>query len=144
MNGAFKNGSAANTYSPESQEKQMNQRISRLVARVLLAMAVAALATVAYAEEKAVAGDWTFTVEGMTLTMTLEQTGKAITGTLQSPHGPIPIKGEFEKETITFTGGVEGVQLSATGRLQPDGSLAGELSMNVGNMTWKAVRAPAR
>ena len=119
----------------------MNQRINRLVTRGVIAIVVTVLATAVYAEEKAVAGDWTFTVEGMTLTMTLEQTGKAITGTLQSPHGPIAIKGEFEKNTITFTGGVEGVQLSATGTLQPDGSLAGELSMNVGNMTWKAVRA---
>ncbi|HEY1306764.1 MAG TPA: hypothetical protein VGF24_24595 [Vicinamibacterales bacterium] len=121
----------------------MNQRIDRLVARGVFAIVVAVLATAVYAEENAVAGDWTFTVEGMALTMTLEQTGKAITGTLQSPHGPIPIKGQFEKDTITFTGGVEGVQLSATGTLQPDGSLAGELSMNVGNMTWKAVRTRA-
>ena len=125
----------------------MNQRINTLAARVVLAVVVATLATAAYAEEKSLAGNWTFAVEGMKLAMTLEQSGKAITGTLESPHGVIPLKGEFDKGTVTLSGAsndVNHLELSAKGTLQHDGSLAGELTMNVGTMTWTAVRAPAR
>jgi hypothetical protein len=34
--------------------------------------------------------------------MVLAQNGKKITGTLQGPHGPMPLKGQFAKGRITF------------------------------------------
>jgi hypothetical protein len=105
---------------------------------------------VAYAEQKNLGGNWTFRVnDEMSLRLVLMQKGKNITGTLQNPHGnPIHLKGQFSGKELTFTGSSDGgewaYRLSGKGTLQPDGSFAGDLKSNVGNMTWIAVRGPAR
>ena len=81
------------------------------------------------------------------LSMTLAQSGTQIAGTLQRPHGPVPLKGEIRKGKITFSGSSDAehrLEISATGALQPNGTMAGDLMTNVGNMTWKAVRNGGR
>jgi hypothetical protein len=104
----------------------------------------------AYAEQKNLAGNWTFRVNNeMSLRLVLTQKGKNITGTLQNPHGnPIQLKGQFSGKELTFTGSSEGgewaYRLSGKGTLQPDGSFAGDIKSNAGDMTWTAVRAPAK
>ena len=71
-------------------------------------------------------------------------------GTLQGTHGPMPLKGQFAKGRITFSGGgPNGIggkeEFSATGVLQSDGTLVGDLtSATSGKLTWKAVRTVAR
>jgi hypothetical protein len=62
----------------------------------------------------------------------------------------MPLKGQFRKGRITFSGGgPNGVggkeEFSATGVLQADGTLAGDLtSSSSGKLTWTAVRTVAR
>ena len=71
-------------------------------------------------------------------------------GTLQGTHGPMPLKGQFAKGRIAFSGGgpngIDGKEeFSATGVLQSDGTLVGDLtSTTSGKLTWKAVRTVAR
>jgi hypothetical protein len=96
-------------------------------------------------------GTWTLNAEGYVLPMTLHQDGTRLTGTLQGPHGPFPLAGEFKKGRIHFTGTSDGggirhdddsneIDLAAIGRLQPDGSLAGTMVTTVGDFTWRATR----
>src|SRR5215470_1486223 len=118
------------------------KRLFTKLAIVLLCVAV----TSAYAEQKSIGGTWTFRLSEISLRLELVQKGKNITGTLQNPHGnPIHLKGEFAGGQLKFTGSSKGgewaYQLSGTGTLQADGSFAGSLTSNVGDMTWTAVRA---
>ena len=119
----------------------------RRIVGVVLAIAVAAHTGV-LAKDKGVAGKWTMTVEGMTLAMVLVQNGNRVTGTLESPHGPIHLKGEFSKGRLTIAGATDGrdhpLEMSGTGTLQRDGTLVGDLKSTVGDMSWTAVREPSR
>ena len=121
-----------------------------MVAAFAVVMAVVTSANSLHAEQKGIAGHWTLSAEGYVLEMVLVQNGKKITGTLQGPHGPMPLKGQFAKKRITFSAdGPDGIggrlELSATGVLQPDGTLVGALtSVTSGNLTWKAVRTAHR
>ena len=101
------------------------------------------------AKEKSVAGGWTVSVQEMSLHLVLVQKGKNISGTLENPHGGlIPITGEFVRGQIRFWGKSQGgsvqIELSATGSVKADGSLAGNLISNVGDMEWSAVRSKAK
>jgi hypothetical protein len=111
---------------------------------------LAASVTFAYAREKGVSGRWTLSAEGYVLDLVQAQSGTKISGTLQGPHGPMPLKGQFAKGRITFSGGgPNGIggkeEFSATGVLQSDGTLVGELTSSTsGKLTWNAVRTVAR
>ena len=124
----------------------MKKTLATLMIIGLNLIAVAA----GYAEQKNLAGNWTFRVnDEMSLRLVLTQKGKNITGTLQNPHGnPIHLKGQFSGKQLKFTGSSDGAEwayrLSGKGTLQPDGSFAGDLKSNVGDMTWIAVRGPAK
>jgi len=110
----------------------------------VLAVMVAASAGALNAEDKGVAGKWTMSIEDTTMSMVLAQSRKTIKGTLESPHGPIEVKGEFDKGKISFSGAIDGpphrLEVSATGSVRADGTLAGDMVTNVGNMSWTAVR----
>jgi hypothetical protein len=94
-----------------------------------------------YAKPKSVAGMWTLVVtEQWSYPMVLAQKGKTVTGSIDGPHGPIQLKGEFEKGQIKFAGTSEAIKLSATGTMEGDGSLTGNLRSNMGDMSWTAVR----
>jgi hypothetical protein len=119
------------------------KRLFTILATIALAWVTASSA---YAGEKNIGGTWTFRASELSLRLVLVQKGKQITGTLQNPHGnPIHLKGEFSGKELKFTGSSEGgewaYRLSGTGALQSDGSFAGSLTSNVGDMTWTAVRA---
>jgi hypothetical protein len=97
-----------------------------------------------YAQQQSVAGAWTLSAGGMSLRLVLEQKGKDITGTLETPHGTVPLKGEFAGGQIKFSGTSDEIQLSATGTVKSDGSLAGSLTSHAGDMEWTAVRTVAK
>jgi hypothetical protein len=126
--------------------KKMTKGIAASVAAVMLVGGASLL----LAKPQGVTGAWTLSAEGYVLKMTLVQTGKKLTGTLESPHGPMPVKGQVAKGRMTFTAaGPDGVggrlELSATGVLQADGTLAGDLtSATTGHLKWTAVRAADR
>jgi hypothetical protein len=133
---------------------------------VVLVVAMALTASSLYASQKSVAGTWTMSAEDMSLRLVLAQKGKNVTGTLQNPHGgTIALKGEFAGGQLTFSGSSDGpangpdartpplpgfaasapaIRLTATGTVKTDGSLAGSLKSNVGDMTWTAVRTNAK
>jgi hypothetical protein len=93
--------------------------------------AIAALGTLAVdAKEKSVTGTWTLTVEHVGMKLTLQQKKKAITGTLDWPHGdPIKLTGGFSGDTLTFAGESGGdnftIRIDSTGSLQADGTMKG-------------------
>jgi hypothetical protein len=128
----------------------MKNVLKQLVVGGTVVMTLAAGETLADAKEKGVSGTWTLSAEGYVLTLVLVQTDTKISGTLESTHGPMPLKGQFAKGRITFSGGgPNGIggkeEFSATGMLQSDGTLVGDLtSATSGKLTWKAVRTVAR
>src|SRR5215510_4238243 len=104
----------------------------------------------AYAQQKNITGNWTMRFnDEISLRLVLTHKGKNVTGTLQNPHGnPIQIKGQLSGKEFQFTGSSEGgewaYRMSGKGTLQKDGSFAGYIKSNVGDMTWTAVRAEAK
>jgi hypothetical protein len=122
-------------------------RAKTLVTRLVVVIALLAGVSVLSAEEKSIAGTWSLTAEGYMMSMVLTQNGKTIGGTLDSPHGPIALKGEYVdgKLTITGSGGdAHPLEFTFKGALKSDGTLAGDLTSNVGDMSWTAVREGGR
>jgi len=134
--------------------------------KALFTVVVFALAALAAspleAKQKSVAGNWTLTIENLPMRFVLAQKGRAVTGTLDYPHGaPFQLTGAFDKNTLTFAGGSDSprenfsVQIEAKGSLKSDGSLDGTLNAHfiehddAGKVTrtrdqvmmWKATRA---
>jgi hypothetical protein len=135
---------------PDRYEKQQKEKFMRKAFAILFIVLVMTMTSGSvYAKEKSVAGGWTVSVQEMSLHLVLMQKGKNITGTLENPHGGlIPITGEFASGQIKFHGKSQGgslqIELSATGGVQTDGSLAGNLTSNVGDMEWSAVRSKTK
>jgi hypothetical protein len=94
-----------------------------------------------YAKPKSVSGMWTLKVtEQGSYPMVLLQKGKTVSGSIDGPHGTISLKGEFANGQLKMDGTSEAIKLSATGSLKGDGSLAGSMKSNMGDMDWTAVR----
>ena len=99
---------------------------------VAIIIATAALGT-ANAQEPSVAGTWTLTVEQrIGLALVLDQKDKAVTGTLDWPHGdPIKLTGQLAGGTLTFSGDTGGenftLHIDSTASLKDDGTLVGTL-----------------
>ena len=108
-------------------------------------VAIASSLIAVSADDKSVAGQWAISAEGYTMSLRLTQNGKQIAGTLQSPHGPVKVTGEFDKDWFAFSGASDGdphaLELIAKGILRADGTLAGAMTTNVGDFTWTGVRA---
>ena len=105
--------------------------------RALLAAAVFAVAAIGTgsieAKETSLTGTWTLTVEHFGLKLELVQKKKAVTGTLDWPHGdPIKLTGGFTGDTLTFAGDSGGenfsIHIDSTGMLKPDGTMSGTLT----------------
>jgi len=124
--------------------------------------AAAALATAAVpAAQDTVAGTWTLSIESFPMRFVLAQHDRAVTGTLDYPHGaPIQIAGEFSNGTLTFSGDTTSkenytMHMDATGTLTADGTLAGTIKAHFvefndahevvrnrdQDIVWTAVRA---
>jgi hypothetical protein len=99
-----------------------------------------------------VAGKWNTTVNNpngnveSTLELKADQKdAKKLTGTIVSQMGEASLTGEFVDGKLTFgfsmDAGGQQLNVTFTGSLQKDGSLAGTLSFGQGDLTWTAVRA---
>ncbi len=102
-----------------------------LLAAVLIAGA-ALVAGPVDAKEKSIAGAWTLSVEHFGLKLVLAQKKRAVTGTLDWPHGdPIKLAGTITGDTLTFSGDSSGenftVHIDSTGSLTADGTMIGTL-----------------
>jgi hypothetical protein len=96
-----------------------------------------------------VAGQWTLNVKSphgeVAMGLDLAQDGKKVTGTLATPHGDLTLEGEFAANTLTLaTPAAGGERITMTAKLTENGTLAGYLSGQMGDMTWTAKRAAAK
>ena len=110
-------------------------------------MTVMAMSSVLVFAQQSVAGPWIMSVHGMELRMVLVQDGEKISGTLESPHGPISLSGNVTKGKLTLSGSSAEpnvVQIAGTANISADGSLTGSLSVEQMEMSFTAVRAAAR
>jgi hypothetical protein len=97
-----------------------------------------------------VSGTWTMSVVGgphgpATMQLTLKQQGHKVSGTFATGHAAdMDVKGEFVDGSLDLetAGGEHKVILNA--KLKDDGTLAGTLSSEVGDMKWTASRAAAK
>jgi hypothetical protein len=134
----------------DGQERRTKTMMKSIAASVAAVILLAAGASPLFGKQQGLTGTWTLSAEGYVLKMILVQTGKKLTGTLESTHGPMPMRGQFAKGRMTFTAtGPDGIggrlELSATGVLQADGTLAGDLtSTTTGHLRWTAVRSANR
>jgi hypothetical protein len=78
--------------------------MKRTITAIVVAAAVFGAGAVE-AKQKTIAGNWTLSVENLPLKLVLAQYGRAVTGTLDYPHGtPFRLTGAFEKDRLTFSG----------------------------------------
>ena len=123
----------------------MSNRIRRILAT---AAAVCVLATGLAAQEAAptVTGKWELSVvtpHGDTpMALELRQDGKKITGTLATPHGEVRLEGEHADGKLTLaTSASDSPEMTLKGALKDDGTMAGYLSSERGDMKWIAQRS---
>lgn len=94
-----------------------------------------------------VSGTWTMTVKGsphgdMSATLTLQQDGKKVTGTMEAHNNEHGVSGEFENGTLRLTIEREAQEhATLTAKLNDDGTLAGYISGPMGDMQWTATRS---
>jgi len=100
------------------------------------------------AEAAGAAGNWTLSAEtphgAMDFQLALKQDGAKLTGTFTSPAGDIPVEGEVVKGVLTFkmTKAPENYPaLAFKARLKDDGTMAGTMSSDSGDMAFTAKRA---
>jgi hypothetical protein len=94
-----------------------------------------------------VAGKWTMSVDSphgaMTLGLALKQEEKSVTGTFSNPHGDSPVEGEFVDGTLTLATTAtndHALQATLNAKLKENGTLAGYVSTQMGDMAWTATR----
>lgn len=112
---------------------------------VMTAVILAASAFVAAAAD--VTGTWTMSVVGgphgpATMQLVLKQDGTTVSGKFASGHGAeMDVKGEFANGSLRIETAGESHKIMLSARLKDDGTLAGTLSSEVGDMKWTASRA---
>jgi hypothetical protein len=115
--------------------------------QTLLAILLAAGLVTAAAAAPSVAGTWTLNVTGsphgdVAMGLTLKQDGTKVTGVFNSPHGDMDVAGEFVNGElkIATTSGAEDEKILFNAKLKDDGTLAGYVSSQMGDMKWTAMR----
>jgi hypothetical protein len=129
----------------------MNRIIGSVLAAALVVSPSMLAAPQSGGSAATVAGRWTMTVEGgphgsMTMGLSLEQNGRKVAGTFASPHGDMPVEGEFVDGALTLSTvsrdrDAEPITFRATLKGE---TLSGYLSSAMGDMTWTAARAANR
>lgn len=128
----------------------MIRTFTRFVGLAIVLIAVALVPALTAQEKKQdtspLAGRWNMTVEAgahgvVSMQLELKQDGRKVTGTFSSPHGDLPVEGEFAGGTLKLktTGGDMHVTFEA--RLDGADKLAGYMSSEMGDMKWSAERA---
>jgi hypothetical protein len=113
---------------------------------VLLCVLAAPLGaqTPAPAPAPSIAGKWTLTSEASQSApsaLEIKLDDKKVTGTIVGANGTFTIAGEYAEGKLTFAMDYQGtLTIAFTGKLQPDGSLAGTMDYGQGPVGWKAVR----
>ena len=116
--------------------------------RMIVPLFLLALAAVA-AAAPTVTGTWTMKVEGgphgdAAMGLTLKQDGSKVTGTFAPGHAAdMEVTGEFLNGELKLetTAGDADSKVIFTAKLKDDGTLAGYVSSQMGDMKWTASRA---
>jgi hypothetical protein len=97
------------------------------------------------------AGKWLMALESPQGAMSLSLDVKVdaankVTGTMDSPNGPTPIKGEVKDGvlgfTISFDAGGQAMEIYFEGKIKEDGKMAGTMSLgDMGSFPFTAERA---
>jgi len=95
-----------------------------------------------------VTGKWTMTVSGgphgdMAMQLVMSQEGEKVTASFDPGHNePIELIGTMVKGVLTLKSAQsdDGSVLSMKATLKEDGTLSGQLSSVMGDMTWTAMR----
>ena len=93
--------------------------------------------------QQGVGGTWTLDAYGMPMAMRLAQEGEKISGTIDTPHGVIPLKGDFSEGKLNLVGAATSehpIEVTARATLGSDGSLTGTFSANSMEIAFTAVR----
>jgi opacity protein-like surface antigen len=122
--------------------------IRRLAAVIgAAALAVSALAAQEKPATPSVAGTWKMTVDAgphgvTTMGLVLEQKGATVTGTFASPHGDMPVNGEFADGTLKLATTAEHAdsQITFEARFTDERTLSGYVSSEMGDMKFTAQR----
>ena len=115
---------------------------------VTMFAAVCAVMLTAAAGAPALTGSWKMRVEGgphgdATMGLELKQDGSRVTGTFISGHtADMEVAGEFVGGELKLqtTAGTDDSRILFTAKLRDDGTLAGYLSSQMGDMKWTASR----
>ena len=110
--------------------------------KMLMAFVVAALVTSGAAT---VSGTWSMSVDSphgkMKTSLTLKQDGTRVTGTFRSQMPDMDVAGTFENGSLKIeTSDTAEHKLIFSARLKDDGTLAGYISGEMGDMNWTAAR----
>lgn len=133
-------------------DSRSRKMILVLTAAALLAAAqISAMAQAAGAAKPIhVDGTWSMTVTGpdgnaMSVTAVFKTQGRKLTGTLAGPQGEVALAGEFADNKIAFAISVPQdagpMDITFTGAVKKDGSLAGIASAPFGEIPWTAVKS---
>jgi hypothetical protein len=94
--------------------------------------------------EASVAGRWTMAVdsphEAAEMGLTLSQDGSRVTGTFASPHGDMPVQGEFADGNLKLATTSEEAGITFSAKLKDKDTLTGYISSSMGDMTFTAKR----
>jgi hypothetical protein len=131
-----------------TRQKVEDRRQKGVPMKLLAVIAACALTAAAVAAAPSVTGTWSMSVDSphgaATMGLVLKQDGTKVAGTFASGHSPdMALEGEFADGTLkldTTEGG--DAKIMFTGKLKDDGTLAGYLSSQMGDMKWTATRVP--
>lgn len=96
-----------------------------------------------------IAGKWDMSAETpqgtLPVTLVIKLDGKKVTGTLASQQGETPMEGEYADGKLTMSivnqGGGGSMNITFTGGMKEDGTLAGTFDFGQGELKWSATRA---
>ena len=117
--------------------------MKKILGVVVVLIVLASAAVSAYAQA-GVVGTWSVSVQGLSLEMVLAQDGEKISGTMESPHGKLQVKGEFSNGRLNFTATTvepSAFQISAVASLNTDSSLSGKMTVDSLEMPFTAARS---
>ena len=112
---------------------------------VALIVLLTAVSMFAQSGAASIAGKWTMTITGhenMSVTLEIKQEGKKLSANLVIPdHGDLELLGELVDGKITLKSTENSyMQLSMQGDVKKDGTMSGNLSSTMGDMTWTGKR----
>lgn len=130
----------------------MKKFMARFTAAALLAALAMLTVHPLYAQQHkdqaaGIAGTWDMTLHSHQLALVLKQEGKKVTATLMMPGKDVALEGEYVEGALTLATNASdsgAMQMKITGKLQTDGTLAGEFESPRGKVSWTAERLKQR